>query len=86
MQNFHCLLNLILAISSLLVLTSDNPVHSILFLILVFCNASAILFLFGLEFLALAFVMIYVGAIAVLFLFVVMMLNLKVFNTKGSIL
>ena len=85
MQNFHCLLNLILAISSLLVLTSDNPVHSILFLILVFCNASAILFLFGLEFLALAFVMIYVGAIAVLFLFVVMMLNLKVFNTKGSI-
>ena len=85
MQVFHCVLNLVLVISSLFVLTSDNPVHSILFLILVFCNASAILFLFGLEFLALAFVMIYVGAIAVLFLFVVMMLNLKVFNTKGTV-
>ena len=54
-------------------------------MILIFCNASVILSLFGLEFLALAFVMICAGAIAVLFLFVVMMLNLKVFNTKGSI-
>ena len=82
MQTLHCVLNFVLVVSSLFVLTSDNPIHSILFLILVFCNASAILFLFGLEFLALAFVMIYVGAIAVLFLFVVMMLNLKAFNLK----
>jgi NADH:ubiquinone oxidoreductase subunit 6 (subunit J) len=83
MQILHFTLNLVLVISSLFVLTSENPVHSILFLILVFCNASAILFLFGLEFLALAFIMIYVGAIAVLFLFVVMMLNLKIFDVKG---
>lgn len=85
MEILHFILNLILVISSLCVLTSENPVHSILFLILVFCNASAILFLFGLEFLALAFIMIYVGAIAVLFLFVVMMLNLKVFDNEGSL-
>ena len=85
MQTLHCVLNFVLVVSSLFVLTSDNPIHSILFLILAFCNASGVLLLFGLEFLALAFVMIYVGAIAVLFLFVVMMLNLKVFNTKGFV-
>ena len=85
MQILHFTLNLVLVLSSLFVLTSENPVHSILFLILVFCNASAILFLFGLEFLALAFIMIYVGAIAILFLFVVMMLNLKVFDVKGVV-
>jgi NADH-quinone oxidoreductase subunit J len=83
MQTLHIVLNFTLATSALLVLTADNPVHSVLFLILTFCNASAILLLFKLEFLALVFVMIYVGAIAVLFLFVVMMLNIKVVNTKG---
>ena len=83
MQSFHLVLNFTLAISSLLVLTSENPVHSVLFLILIFCNASVILLLFQLEFLALVFVMVYVGAVAVLFLFVVMMLNIKVLEGSG---
>jgi NADH-quinone oxidoreductase subunit J len=56
---------------------SINPVESVLFLILAFCNAAAILFLFHSEFLGLTFIIIYVGAIAVLFLFVIMMLNIK---------
>lgn len=54
-----------------------NPVESVLFLILAFCNAAAILFMFHAEFLGLIFIIIYVGAIAVLFLFVIMMLNVK---------
>lgn len=85
MQTLHLLLNFTLITSALLVLTSENPVHSVLFLIAIFCNASAILVLFKLEFLALVFVMIYVGAIAVLFLFVVMMLNLKTSEKSGIV-
>lgn len=80
MQILHLFLSFLFILSGLLVFISDNPVHSVLFLILTFCNASAILFLFKVEFLALIFIIIYVGAIAVLFLFVVMMLNVKVFS------
>nr|WCH57758.1 NADH dehydrogenase subunit 6 [Hypnea pseudomusciformis] len=64
-------------ISSFMVITSINAVHSVLFLILVFCNTSALLLLLGSEFLSLMLIIVYVGAIAVLFLFVVMMLNVK---------
>lgn len=60
------------------VIISQNPIHSVIFLILVFCNATGLLLLFKIELLAMMFIIIYVGAIAVLFLFVVMMLNLKV--------
>lgn len=59
------------------VIFSRNPVHSVIFLILVFCNATGLLLLFKIELLAMMFIIIYVGAIAVLFLFVVMMLNIK---------
>jgi NADH-quinone oxidoreductase subunit J len=80
MGTLHIFLTFFFVLSGLLVFVSDNPVHSVLFLILTFCNSSAILFLFKVDFLALTFIIIYVGAIAVLFLFVVMMLNVKVFS------
>jgi NADH-quinone oxidoreductase subunit J len=50
-------------------------VHSVLFLILAFVNASGLFVLMGAEFLAMILVVVYVGAVAVLFLFVVMMLD-----------
>jgi len=59
------------------VLVAPHPVHSVLFLVLVFCNAAGLLLLIEAEVLALLFLVVYVGAIAVLFLFVVMMLDLK---------
>lgn len=65
-------------VSGALVIQARNPVHSVLFLILVFFNASGLLVLLGLDFFALIFLVVYVGAIAVLFLFVVMMLNIRV--------
>nr|WCH57974.1 NADH dehydrogenase subunit 6 [Calliblepharis sp.] len=65
-------------ISAFMVITSSNAVHSVLFLILVFCNTSGLILLLGSEFLSLILIIVYVGAIAVLFLFVVMMLNIKV--------
>lgn len=64
-------------LSSLMVIFATNPVHSALFLIVTFCNASFILFLIGAEYIGLIFIMVYVGAIAVLFLFVVMMLDIR---------
>ena len=69
-------------LSAVLVIISKNPVYSALFLILSFCNASALLFLLKLEFLPITFLVVYVGAIAVLFLFVIMMLNIKISEIK----
>lgn len=63
---------------SIMVIASKNPIHSILYLILVFCNVTFVLIILGVEFIAITFLIVYVGAIAVLFLFVVMMLNIKI--------
>ena len=61
--------------SAVMVIASNNPVHSVLFLILAFVNAAGLFVLMGAEFLAMILVIVYVGAVAVLFLFVVMMLD-----------
>ncbi len=63
--------------SAALVVSSRNPVHSVLFLILAFFNAAALFLLAGAEFLAMILLIVYVGAVAVLFLFVVMMLDVN---------
>lgn len=65
-------------ICGILVIRAKNPVHSVLFLILVFCHAAGLLLMLDLDFFAMVFLVVYVGAIAVLFLFVVMMLNIKI--------
>ncbi len=65
----------VLIASAVMVVTSRNPVHSVLFLILAFFNAAALFLMAGAEFLAMILVIVYVGAVAVLFLFVVMMLD-----------
>jgi NADH-quinone oxidoreductase subunit J len=65
----------ILVASAVMVIVSRNPVHSVLFLILAFVNASGLFVLMGAEFLAMILVVVYVGAVAVLFLFVIMMLD-----------
>ena len=72
-------------VSSIMVISLANAVHSVLFLILVFCNVAALLLLSGAEFLAFMLLIVYVGAIAVLFLFVVMMLNVRSNTYKADI-
>nr|YP_010555060.1 NADH dehydrogenase subunit 6 [Kappaphycus malesianus]UYR20481.1 NADH dehydrogenase subunit 6 [Kappaphycus malesianus] len=69
--------SLLSLLSSLMVIGLSNAVHSVLFLILVFCNMAGLLLMLGAEFLSFLLLIVYVGAIAVLFLFVVMMLNIK---------
>ncbi|RZJ55645.1 MAG: hypothetical protein EOO44_02480 [Flavobacterium sp.] len=65
-----------------LVIGVQNPIHSILMLIVVFILGSIVLFMLQLEYFALLFLMVYVGAIVVLFLFIVMMLDLKMINVS----
>ena len=79
MNNFLIdLLTLSAIFSALIVLTSKNPVISVLFLISLFLNVSGYLILIGLGFLGISYLIIYIGAIVILFLFVVIMLNLQI--------
>jgi NADH-quinone oxidoreductase subunit J len=67
----------ILLFAGLRVITSRNPVHAALHLVLAFFTAAGIWLLLEAEFLAIALVLVYVGAVMVLFLFVVMMLDIN---------
>ncbi|MEL6752254.1 MAG: NADH-quinone oxidoreductase subunit J [Pseudomonadota bacterium] len=72
--------------SAFMVISSRNPVHSVLFLILAFFNAAGLFMLMGAEFLALILIVVYVGAVAVLFLFVVMMLDVDFAEMRDGFL
>ena len=74
----------VLLVSAAAVISSRNPVHSVLFLILAFFNAAALFLIAGAEFLAMILVIVYVGAVAVLFLFVVMMLDVNFGDLRGG--
>ena len=67
----------ILLFSGIRVITTRNPVHAALFLVLAFFTAAGIWLLLEAEFLAIALILVYVGAVMVLFLFVVMMLDIN---------
>ena len=70
--------------SGVMVISSRNPVHSVLFLILAFFNSAGLFVLIGAEFLAMILIVVYVGAVAVLFLFVVMMLDVDFAELKAE--
>jgi len=75
----------VLAVASgVLVVSSRNPVYSVLFLIVAFFNAAGLFVLIGAEFLAMILVIVYVGAVAVLFLFVVMMLDIDFVELRSG--
>ena len=67
----------ILVFAGLRVITSRNPVHAALWLVLSFFSAADVWMLLRAEFLAIVLVLVYVGAVMVLFLFVVMMLDVN---------
>lgn len=67
----------VLIFAAVMVISSRNPVHAALFLVLAFFTSSAIWLLLEAEFLAIALVLVYVGAVMVLFLFVLMMLDIN---------
>ena len=76
----------IVILSAIMVISSKNPVHSVLFLILSFVNTSGLFVLLGAEFLAMILIVVYVDAVAVLFLFVVMMLDINFIKFREGFL
>ncbi|MCB8881871.1 NADH-quinone oxidoreductase subunit J [Acidisoma cellulosilytica] len=84
-QIFFYIFAAILIVSAVMVVTSRNPVHSVLFLILCFFNAAALFLIAGAEFLAFILLIVYVGAVAVLFLFVVMMLDIDFTELRAGV-
>lgn len=83
---FFYLFAFVAVASAFMVIAGRNPVHSVLYLILTFVNASALFMLAGAEFLSMILIVVYVGAVAVLFLFVVMMLDVDFKDLKRGAL
>jgi NADH-quinone oxidoreductase subunit J len=83
---FFYLFSAVCVASAFMVIAAKNPVHSVLFLILAFVNASGLFVLMGAEFLAMILIVVYVGAVAVLFLFVVMMLDVDFTELRQGLL
>ena len=74
----------ILLFAALRVITSRNPVHAALFLVLAFFTCAGIWIQLHAEFLAITLVLVYVGAVMVLFLFVVMMLDINIARMRAG--
>ena len=69
--------SIVMVVISLLIITRKNPVHSILWMVVLFFHIAGLYLFLNAEFLAAVQLILYAGAILVLFLFVIMMLNLK---------
>ncbi|MFP5466467.1 MAG: NADH-quinone oxidoreductase subunit J [Gammaproteobacteria bacterium] len=75
---FFYLFAAVLLFAAFRVITSRNPVHAALYLMLAFSQAAGLWLLLKAEFLGLTLVLVYLGAVMVLFLFVVMMLDIRI--------
>lgn len=65
-------------ICGILVITSKNPVVSVLFLIGLFLNIAGYLMMLGINFIGLSYLLVYVGAVSILFLFILMLINVRI--------
>lgn len=75
---FFYLFSAVMLFAAFRVITSRNPVHAVLNLILAFSQAAGIWLMLKAEFLGIALVVVYLGAVMVLFMFVVMMLDIRI--------
>lgn len=70
--------SLLSVLSAVLVITTKNPIVSVLFLISLFLVISVNLIMVGMHFIGLSYLLVYVGAISILFLFVLMLINIRI--------
>lgn len=70
-------LSFVIIVTSILVVTRKNVVHSVLWMLVLFLHIAALFLFLNAEFLAAIQIIIYAGAMLVLYLFVIMLLNLK---------
>jgi NADH-ubiquinone oxidoreductase chain 6 len=75
---FLYLIIFISIISGIYIITTKNPIVSVLYLILLFSSISCYLAFLGLKFLSLSYLLVYVGAVSILFLFILMLINIRV--------
>ena len=76
-QILFWILSVVALFSALMVISSKNPVYSVLWLIATFFSISGHYILLNAQFLAIVNIIVYAGAIMVLFLFVIMLMNLN---------
>jgi NADH-quinone oxidoreductase subunit J len=65
----------VILVSAVLMITRRNPVHSVMFMLLLFFHIAGLFVILNAEFLAAVQLIVYAGAILILYLFVVMLLN-----------
>ncbi len=85
-NEFFIFISIVMLLTAFMVISTNNPIYSIFFLILMFAWLALILLNLGIEFLAMLLLIVYIGAIAVLFLFVVMLLNIRIVELNQNII
>jgi len=77
-QSFLNVISLFSILCGILVITSKNPVVSVLFLIGLFLSIASYLMMLGINFIGLSYLLVYVGAVSILFLFILMLINVRI--------
>jgi len=77
-------LSLISIFSGILVITTKNPIVSILFLISLYLVVAVYLIMVGMHFIGLSYILVYVGAISILFLFIIMLINIRISELQSN--
>jgi NADH-ubiquinone oxidoreductase chain 6 len=78
------IISIISIISGILVITSKNPIVSVLFLIALFLSISSYLIIIGINFIGLSYLLVYVGAVSILFIFILMLINVRISELLGN--
>ena len=76
-QLFFAYFAVAITVFSLLVVTRKNPVHSVMWMLLLFFHIASLYLFLNAEFMAAIQVIVYAGGILVLFLFAVLLVNIK---------
>ena len=75
--------------ASIIVITTKNPIQSLMSLIGLFGFIAVYLILCGLTFIGFSYLIVYIGAVSILFLFILMLINIRISevqsNTSNSI-
>ena len=86
---FLNIISLLAILFAILTIIDNNPIKSLLYLILLFLFISIYLNLIDLTFIGLSYLVIYIGAVSILFIFILMLINVRTSelqsNTKNSL-
>jgi len=72
------IISAIAILCGVLVITSKNPIVSVLYLIGLFFSIAMYLMMLGIHFIGLSYLLVYVGAVSILFLFILMLINVRI--------